>query len=112
MMFGEVGGLHDFIALVFKVLLGFFSQRFLAASLVEKLYHTAPKTIKKDAENALSVFKPLFFGTQVVLCHICTNGKRGKYQQIKTLHEGIIKVEDSLDVVKLLRHIRSLKVLT
>ena len=38
MMFGDVGGLYDFFSLILATLLGFFSDRFLQASLVQKLY--------------------------------------------------------------------------
>ena len=38
MMFGEVGGLRDFIVLVLTPFLSLFSERFLLASIVSKLY--------------------------------------------------------------------------
>ena len=39
MMFGDVGGLNDFLILACGSLFGFFSQRFMLASLVESLFH-------------------------------------------------------------------------
>ena len=38
MLFGDVGGLYDFLSLILATLFGFFSDRFLQASLVQKLY--------------------------------------------------------------------------
>ena len=38
MMLGEVGGLNDFAMLMLNSVLGFFSDRFLLASLVQKLF--------------------------------------------------------------------------
>ena len=44
MMFGEVGGLYDFLALILRSFLEFFSERLLLASLVGKLFYRAPNT--------------------------------------------------------------------
>ena len=38
MMFGDVGGLYDFINLSLAALVGFFSKNFLVASLIQKLF--------------------------------------------------------------------------
>ena len=44
MMFGDVGGLNDFLALVLASLFGLASERLLMASLVQKLFKIA-KTV-------------------------------------------------------------------
>ena len=38
MLFGDVGGLHDFISLILAPIFGMFSTRLLSAYLVQKLY--------------------------------------------------------------------------
>ena len=38
MMFGDVGGLNDFLVLIFSGLFGFISNTFLDASLVKELF--------------------------------------------------------------------------
>ena len=38
MMFGEVGGLNDFFAVILAFFFGFFSEHFLQASLVQELF--------------------------------------------------------------------------
>ena len=38
MMFGEVGGLNDFLVLVLASIFGPFSEKFLQVSLIEKLF--------------------------------------------------------------------------
>ena len=38
-MFGDVGGLRDFLGLFITALFGFFSEHFMSASLVQTLFH-------------------------------------------------------------------------
>ena len=40
-MFGDVGGLNDFLILCFSATFGFFSEHFLIASLIQKLFHVS-----------------------------------------------------------------------
>ena len=39
MMFGDVGGLHDFISLILSAVFGLFSEKFSLVSLSEQLFH-------------------------------------------------------------------------
>jgi len=38
MMFGDVGGLRDFLGLGLATVFGFFSEHFMTASLIKSLY--------------------------------------------------------------------------
>ena len=44
MMLGEVGGLNDFFALVLQTIFGLFSEQFLLAQLMQKLFRVASKS--------------------------------------------------------------------
>ena len=39
MMFGDVGGLNDFLALIFATIFGYFSENLMLARMIEKLFH-------------------------------------------------------------------------
>ena len=41
MMFGDVGGLRDFVGLFLSAIFTFFSERILKASLVQKMFHVS-----------------------------------------------------------------------
>ena len=118
MMFGEVGGLYDFIALGIATVLGFFSERQLMASLVQKLFHEAPN-VKKEKDEITETtkqtinFNPLSFKASFVVAQSCIMGccYRDKKLHRRNLFYGISKVEDSLDVVKLVRSYRALATL-
>ena len=38
-MFGDVGGLRDFVGLFISAFFGFFSEQLISASLVQTLFH-------------------------------------------------------------------------
>ena len=62
MMFGEVGGLHDFLALVLASIFGFASEHFMFASLVQKLFRIAETSdLALPSGALLDQFVPLFF---------------------------------------------------
>ena len=44
MMFGDVGGLNDFLGLFMATIFGYFSENLLLASMLEKLFHFTKKT--------------------------------------------------------------------
>ena len=83
MMFGEVGGLNDFFALILATFFGYFSERFLQASLVEKLfraiaakgrsnlYSMAPTTMNTMQSKLTS---PVSFTRGLILELACTKG--------------------------------------
>ena len=118
MMFGEVGGLHDFLALGLSTVLAFFSERQLMASLAQKLFHGAPNVTKKrdEVDNTIRHtinFNPLSFSANFVVAQsfIMSCCYRDKTLRRKALFDGISRVEDSLDVVKLVRSHRALATL-
>ena len=112
-MFGEVGGLRDFIALVLAPFLSLFSERFLLASIVSKLYSiSAPRGTTRSEDYSINpaahqkpLFRPIEFSTSFLLADACSIGwcLRDKALHRKTLLDGISRLEDSLDVVKLVR---------
>ena len=113
MMFGEVGGLRDFIFLILAPFLSLFSERFLLASIVSKLYHIRdPRGTTRSEDYSMNpaaqkkpLFEPLNFSTSFILAHACSIGwcLREKALHRKTLLDGISRLEDSLDIVKLVR---------
>ena len=79
MMFGEVGGLYDFLALGIAIVLGFFSERQLMASLVEKLLHRPPNESRKEDAITKTVkqtinFDPLYFNASFIFFQSCIMG--------------------------------------
>ena len=43
MMFGDIGGLNDFIVIIFGTIFGFFSNQLMIKELAETLYHFSNK---------------------------------------------------------------------
>ena len=109
MMFGEVGGLYDFYVIFLAFFFGFFSEHFLVAELVQKLFRRI-STERKNQVKAMPsqpkrAFKSFLFPPWFILAQACTKGKcpRDKKMQNRALNEGIARVKDSLDIVKLIR---------
>ena len=76
MMFGEVGGLNDFIALILSMVLGLFSDKFMQASIVQKMFRgfaTAKSRNGKDSwfsQASKKRVKPLKFSTSFLVAEI------------------------------------------
>ena len=118
MMFGEVGGLYDFLVLGLSTVLGFFSERHLMVSLAQKLFHGAPNVLTKQDETTNTIrhtinFNPLSFSSCFVMAQSFIMGccYRDKKLHRRALFDGMSRVEDSFDVVKLVRSFRELKTL-
>ena len=118
MMFGEVGGLHGFLVLILSVFLKYYNSQLLLASLAQKLFHGAPKVASNyDSSTSTTLqevtFNPLSFTASFVLAqsYIMSCCYRDKYSHRKTLLDGMSRVEDSLDIVKLIRSYRALNTL-
>ena len=118
MMFGEVGGLYDFLALGIATVLGFFSERQLMASLAQKLFQGAPNVTRENDPTTNTIrqtinFNPLSFRASFVVAQSFIMGccYRDKSLHRKALFDGVSRVEDSLDVVKLVRRNRALATL-
>ena len=88
MMFGDVGGLHDFIAIAIGGFLGGFSNYFMLASLAEKLYRKS-RHMNQDIRK---IFKPLEFTTSTILAYACTGGRYPNDRRKKFLKEGMSRV--------------------
>ena len=73
MMFGEVGGLRDFFILGLNPLFGLFSDQFLMASIVSKLFrineHQASRGRKKPKYR---VIEPAY---RLLIAHACSLGR-------------------------------------
>ena len=75
MMFGEVGGLYDFLALALASIFGFASEHYMFASLVQKLFRIADTSDFALPSGALlDQFKPLSFPKTFVLAHAFSFG--------------------------------------
>ena len=70
-MFGDVGGLNDFIAILLAFIFGFFSDKLHLKAYVVNLYHYSSKGAKSPAATlnniqplkvsaCLAIFKSLF----------------------------------------------------
>ena len=55
MMLGDVGGLLDFILIVFKPVLGYLSSSCLTVSLVSKLFHTSETGHEVERRNTAPI---------------------------------------------------------
>ena len=117
-MFGEVGGLNDFLALILSTFLGFLSERHLLVSLAQKLYHGVPQVERKIDVASMTTkhditFNPLSFKASFIVAQSCLMNfcYRDKSLHRKAMFDGMSKVKDSLDVVKLVRSFRALNTL-
>ena len=88
-MFGDVGGLRDFLGLFISAFFGFFSEHFMSASLVQTLFHVTDGNARSPSKTLASI-KPLSFPRGFTLMHACTFGRcSGDKKRDKTLKLGI-----------------------
>ena len=114
MMFGEVGGLYDFLALALASIFGFASEHIMFASLVQKLFRIAETSDLALTSGALlNQFKPLCFPQTFVLAHAFSFGwcPRDQFRRRKAYEAGVNRLERQLDIVNIVRDNRSLKTL-
>ena len=122
MLFGDVGGLYDFLSLGLATFFGFFSDRFLQASLVQKLYRGVSSNNHKNPYKGTNIslrqnmltpcaFTPWIIVSQAfkLSCCLSPGGKKALHR--RALSDGTSRIEDSLDVVKLIRQGHALTVL-
>ena len=118
MMLGDVGGLLDFILIVFKPILGYLSSSCLTVSLVSKLFHTSETDRDVERRNttpleAFQSIQPVPFSSFQAMFSACScKVLQKKSKRIKALRVGSASLQQSLDVVSLVRQIRILKTLT
>ena len=105
-MFGDVGGLRDFIGIFFTACFGFFSEKFFNASIVESLFHVSDGKNRPPAKMLASI-RPLKFTTGFTLINAFTLGKcSGDRKRRKALEKGLNELDRHLDVIKLVRQNR------
>ena len=81
MMFGEVGGLNDFLSLGLSSLIGIFSERFMFVSLVQKLFRGAdtddkpPKNLAFAPSAMFKSIRSLMFPNSFVIAQIFSFGR-------------------------------------
>ena len=94
MMFGDVGGLLDFILIVFRPLLYYLSGSFMSASLISRLFHRSegPQKVQIDRVKPLSAFlqiKPIEFSSSLTMLDACSCGFfRKKAKRIRVQAEA------------------------
>ena len=118
-MFGEVGGLNDFLSLGLSSLIGIFSERFMRASLIQKLFrgaNTDDKPPRNQKFTPFAIFRSigsLMFPTSFVIAQIFSFGRcpRDQGRRRREFEAGIVKLEYELDVVHLIRNSRALSTL-
>ena len=75
MMFGDVGGLRDFLGLFLASIFSFFSEEFLKASIVQRLFHVSgggkrdSRGLQIEPKATLAQLKGLHFSNAFVLCN-------------------------------------------
>ena len=77
MMFGDVGGMVDFILIVLSPILSYFTSSFMSASLVSKLYHVSESELKTTNTNsspleALLSIKQIPFSSVLAIIDACS----------------------------------------
>ena len=114
MLFGDVGGLRDFLGLFLSAFFGFFSERFMTASLVQTLFHASNSSkesvnLDHSPAQALSSISPIKLPRVFTLMHALTCAKcrcHGNKKRHKALELGESYLSRQLDVVKLVRQNR------
>ena len=96
MMLGEVGGLNDFLILIFAAFFGLFSGQFLLASLAQKLFRSINSARTKKVPIAPAALSPFSFSACFILAQVCKMGwcLGDKAKHRKALLHGMTKVEN------------------
>ena len=105
MMFGDVGGLNDFIFLLLSSVFGFISNRLMLKALVERLFHFTDAETRSPTAT-LKHIKSLQVSTWIVMFKSFF-GKR----HTRSLKKAEAKLDDSFDVVRLIRLGRNFRTL-
>ena len=109
MMFGDVGGLQDFILIVLAPLFSYFSSSFMSATLVSKLYHASesepkPASTTLTPLQALESIKPIPFSSMLALMNACLcKAVTTRSRRLRTQAVGEYSLERQLDLVRLVR---------
>mmetsp|Transcript_27725 Transcript_27725/g.34467 ORF Transcript_27725/g.34467 Transcript_27725/m.34467 type:complete len:113 (+) Transcript_27725:244-582(+) len=112
-MFGDVGGLNDFLGLILTSVISFFSSNFMEKSLIEKIYHVsssdpAPQrgSVSHDFEVANTI-RPLKLSKCFVLIYALTGGRYPSSRKKRFAYRAAQEqLEKSLDIVDLISKTR------
>ena len=96
MMFGEVGGLNDFLALILAAFFNVFSRQFLLASLAQKLFRSINSARTKKVPIAPAALSPFSFSACFILAQVCKMGwcLGDKAKHRKALLDGMTEVQN------------------
>ena len=110
MMIGEVGGMRDFLILGLAPLFGLFSNQFLMASVITKLFRINDQTKKGRKRPIYRMIEPHY---GLLIAHACSFSRffRDRLGHRRALIEGSSKIDSSLDVVRLMRQLSALSTL-
>ena len=118
MMFGDVGGLSDFLAVGLSALFTFFTDRMMLASLVQKVFYVStdhrvpvpvatnnPVQVHRQVSKALKSIEKVQFSVFFTMVNALTFGKCTKQEKFKrkALNAGAKRLEEHLDIVNLIR---------
>ena len=96
-MFGDVGGVVDFLFILLAPFCSFFSQKFMMSSLIQKLFHAALDSAAPNAspKESLAAIRPLIFSRSFTLFAIC----RRQGMRHQALKLGASRLDEALDIV-------------
>ena len=118
MMFGDVGGLRDFLAVGLSAVFTVFADRMMLASLVQKVFHAStdhrvpvpiatksPDQVHRQVSKALKSIEKVQFSVFFTMINALTFGKCTKQEELrrKALNAGAKRLERHLDIVNLIR---------
>ena len=108
MMLGEVGGLNDFFVLISSTILGYFSEQLLTASVIEKSYRVKVSQFSVGKMHKAR-FDSLHFSLNFLLMYACAIGRCKNQRKMELFKAGSERIDEQLDVVKILRLARAFK---
>ena len=86
-MFGDVGGLNDFLILLIAPAFGLVSEKFKATALVSTLFHASlPTAVNDTALNALNSIRPITFPDVFTFFNLCLGSRCQKRKWRKYEH--------------------------
>ena len=101
MMFGDVGGVYDFLLILLAPFFSFLSQKFMMSSLIQKLFHAAldSEAPHCSPKESLAAIRPLSFSRSFTLFAFC----RRQGMRHQALKLGASRVDKALDIVQMVR---------
>ena len=114
MMFGDVGGLNDFLSLLISPVFGLFSEYLLNGDMVQKMFHSVSKLSAGDRlqnpantatpKKTFKAIKPIKLTKFLLLLRACTFGYCPKDRKKKRLLKAATcRLDNEFDVVRIVR---------